>query len=93
MFDYLGFLFCFVCFCLFLQNSSISWLLPYLFGTVPQSYLRGCLPGYSPQLGPRIKHNSRLLGCAFFSVESIMTLSHFLATKQSGVGGYYYHPL
>ena len=23
-----------------------SWLLPYLFGTIPQSYLRGCIPGY-----------------------------------------------
>ena len=31
------------------QNVSYtSWLLPYLLGTVPQSYLRSCLPGYSP---------------------------------------------
>ena len=30
-------------------NFGISWILACLFGTVPQSYLRGCLPGLSPQ--------------------------------------------
>ena len=29
----------------FNQNSSISWLLPYLFKAVPQSYVRVCLSG------------------------------------------------
>ena len=28
--------------------SYMSWLLPYLFGTVLQNYLRGCLAGYGP---------------------------------------------
>ena len=37
----------FVCF--FSKNFYILWLLPYLFGTVPQSYLKGCLLGCSPQ--------------------------------------------
>ena len=27
-------------------KTDTSWLLPYLFGTIPQSYLRGCIPGY-----------------------------------------------
>ncbi|DAA30652.1 TPA: hypothetical protein BOS_4251 [Bos taurus] len=27
-----------------LKNSYVSWLLPYLFGTVPQGYLKGCFP-------------------------------------------------
>ena len=31
------------------RNSYISRLLPYLFRRAPQSYLRGCLLGYSPQ--------------------------------------------
>ena len=35
-------IFLFVCF-VFCKNSYISWLLPYLFRTVGQSYLRGCL--------------------------------------------------
>lgn len=28
----------------------MSWLLPYLFGTAPQSFLRGCLPGSKSSL-------------------------------------------
>ena len=48
------------------KSSYILWLLAYLFGAVPQSYLRGCLPGYSPQQGPQIKLNLQLLHCAFF---------------------------
>ena len=28
----------------FSKSSYITWLLPYLFGAVPRSYLRGCLP-------------------------------------------------
>ena len=34
------------------KNSHIPWLLPSLFRSVPQSYLRGCLPGLSPQFCP-----------------------------------------
>ena len=44
------------------KSSYISWLLPYLSGAVPQSYLRGCLPGYSP----RIKLNSQPSRCVVF---------------------------
>lgn len=43
------------------KNSHISWLLLYLFGPVPQSYLRVCLPDLSPQHVYHIKH-----GCAWF---------------------------
>ena len=43
------------------KNSHISWLLLYLFGAVPQRYLRVCLPDLSPQHVHRIKH-----GCAWF---------------------------
>ena len=32
----------------FSKSSYMSWLLPYLFGTVPQSFPRGCLLGYGP---------------------------------------------
>ena len=35
--------------CCFCKNSYKSWLLLYIFGTVPQSYLRGCIPSLSPQ--------------------------------------------
>ena len=42
MFDYTGFYF------VFSKNSYVSWFFPYLFGTVPQSYLAGCTLGYSP---------------------------------------------
>ena len=35
-----------------LQNSCISWLLPYLFGVVPWSYLRGFAPELCPQFCP-----------------------------------------
>ena len=36
--------------CFFLSiNSCISRLLSFLFGTVPQSYLRGCILDYRPQ--------------------------------------------
>ena len=44
--------------------------LPYLFREIPQSYLRGCLLGLSLQKFHWIKHNSQLLGCAFFSVDT-----------------------
>ena len=42
----------------FPQNTYISWLLPYLFRAVPQSYLRGCFPGLSSQQVCLIKLNS-----------------------------------
>ena len=47
----------------FPPNFGISWLLACLSGTVPHSYLRGCLPGLSPQYVHQIKYNSLLLGC------------------------------
>ena len=55
----------FVCLFVFFfpQNFGISWLLACLFGTVLQSYLRGCLLGLSPQYVHQIKYNSLLLGC------------------------------
>ena len=49
------------------RNSYISWM---LFGTVPQSHLRGCIQGLNPQKVCRIKRNSQLLGCVFFSVNT-----------------------
>ena len=48
------------------ENSCISWPLPYLFRAVPQSYLRDCLPGISPQQIFRIKRSFQILGYAFF---------------------------
>ena len=55
---FLVFLFCFVC-----RNS---WLLSYLFGTEPLSYLRGCLLGLSSQEVCQIRHNCQTLCCTFF---------------------------
>ena len=53
------------------NNSYISWLLLYLFRSVPQSSLRICLLGLSPQYVCQVKHNSQPLGCTlFFSVDS-----------------------
>ena len=69
--------FCFVfCFLWVCKNSYIFWLFPYLFGTVPQSYLRGCIPGLSPQYVHQIKHNSQFLVCAFFSVNRLHLLCY-----------------
>ena len=48
------------------KHPHILWLLPYLFGALPHGYLRGCLPALSPQKACQIKHNSQLLGSAFF---------------------------
>ena len=39
-----------------LENSYISWFLPYLFRAIRQSYLRGCFPGFSPQKFCQKKH-------------------------------------
>ena len=52
----------------FCKNSSMSWLIPYLFGAVPGSDLRGYFPGLSPQKICQIEHNSQLLDsvCVFF---------------------------
>ena len=57
------------------KNSHMFWLLPYL-GTAAQSCLRGCLMGLSPQYVHLMKHNSQLLGCAFFffSVHNIKAM-------------------
>ena len=48
------------------KNSYIFQFLLYLFGSIPQGDLRGCLPSLSPQQVCKIEHNSHLLGCAFF---------------------------
>ena len=52
----------------FFSKNCMSWLLPYLSGIVPQSYLRGCLPGYSPQQSVLIKLNSQFV--LFYSATS-----------------------
>ena len=49
-----------------LQNSYVLWLLPSLFRTIPQSYLRGCILGLILSFVCQVKHNSHLWGCAFF---------------------------
>ena len=41
------------------------------FRAVPQSYLRDCLLGQSPQKVHGIKHNSQFLGCAFFTWQNL----------------------
>ena len=41
------------------KNSYVFCLLPNLFRAVPQSYLRDCLQGLSPQKFCQIKHISR----------------------------------
>ena len=51
----------------FCLKTHISWLIPYLYGAIPQSYKKGCLPSLHPQKFCHIKHNSQLLICAFFS--------------------------
>ena len=48
------------------KNSYLPWLLAYLFGAVPQSYLRGCIPAYILSFVHQIKHNSQLFSCALF---------------------------
>lgn len=58
-------LFCFV----LSKNSYIFWLFPYLFGTIPQGNLKGCLPSDSPQKGPQIKHFLQLSTLCFTSVD------------------------
>ena len=52
------------------KSCYMYCFLTYLFGAVPQSYLRGCLLGLRLQKFHWIKHNSQLLGCAFFSVDT-----------------------
>ena len=71
----------------FVAKHPISWLLPYLFGTVPQSYLRGWLPGLSPQYVHWITHNSQLRLCIFFSRHTSCHspgISHFFKEVPSG---------
>ena len=48
------------------KSSSPFWLLPCLCGAGLQSYLRGCILGYRPQVCPQKKHGSRLSHCVFF---------------------------
>ena len=62
------------------KNSYICWLLPYLSGEVPQNDLRGCLRGLSPQCVHQIKHNSQLLGHAFFPVNNRIQLLMLVLT-------------
>lgn len=60
---------------------------PYLFGADSQSYLRSCLLGLSPQQVYQIKHNSHLLGCAFYFGEHYLLSIHlfisYLFTRRS----------
>ena len=50
------------------QKLYICWLPSYFFRAVPQSYLRGRLPGYNPQYGPAIKLKlTSLTFCVFFN--------------------------
>ena len=71
--------------CLFvLQNSYISWLLPFLFRAGPQNYLRGCLPNLSPQQIHQIKHNFQFLGLHFFFELTIINLmTNFPANEEN----------
>ena len=50
----------------FVAKVPVSWLYPYLFGAVPQTYLRGYFPGLKSLENHQIKHNAQLLGCSFF---------------------------
>ena len=57
------------------QDSYISWFLPYLFRTIPQSYLRGSLLSLIPQCVRQVKHNPQLLDGAFFFQLIALTLT------------------
>ena len=57
------------------KNACISWLPCLSLQSNPSEHLRGCVLGLSPQNVLQIKHNSQLLGCAFFSVDRGIT--HF----------------
>ena len=65
MFNYMRFL----NFILFLVKLLYILAPSLLFGTIPQSFMKGWFPGYDAQKDHRIKHNSKLLGWAFFSVD------------------------
>ena len=56
----------------FHQNDIYTDLSLCLFRAVPQSYLKCCLPGYSPQVAPNKKH------CAFFSIDKLHVADHDL---------------
>ena len=64
------------CIFFFCKNSSMSWLIPYLFGAVPGSDLRGYFPGLRPQKICQIEHNSQLLDsvCVFFSQSTSLSM-------------------
>ena len=59
--------------CVLDQSHMYTDLSLYLFRTVLQSYLIGCLLGYSPHL-PRMKLNSQL-SRAFFFFQSIVLMT------------------
>ena len=61
-----------------LANSPMYWLIPYLWEAVPLELLRGCLPGYSPQQGPRKKLKFTALILCIFSYVEFVCLKFFL---------------
>ena len=62
--------------------SYISWLLPYLFGAVPQSYVS--ILGLSPQKVCLIKHNSQLTFRLWFFF-SQLTEAFLIFSSASGI--------
>lgn len=54
----------------FRKNPYMSWLLPYLFGTAPQSFLRGCLPGSKSSLSSPNKTWRLDRGVFFYSKQA-----------------------
>ena len=72
---YLGFFYYyFYYYFFFCRNSYKHWLHPNSFKTAPQSYLRICIWGLSPQNVHQIKYNSELSSCTFF--QSSIQFSH-----------------
>ena len=57
----------------------------YLFRAVPQSYLRQCLPGYSPHFSPNTVFI--LLSCVSFSVNRIKMINTFLLSGLQNLFG------
>ena len=69
----LTFFYLFVFFC---KNSYISWILPYLFTTILESYLRGCVLDLNPQCMPN-KTEFSALTCALFQLTHAIKFTCF----------------